>query len=300
MATGKKVAKWNHDDLQYNLAQHLRNIDLMVWENMPMGMAGSVRPDVYTMRKSFSNPRPLAYEIKVSRQDFARDVGADKWSAYLQVARSVTFACPSNLIKKTEVPPNCGLMVHNGEKWITLKAPRMQADVEIDYTLCMKLLISGVERLQQTIGPRDTTVWLAAHNHRQQIGKEVAAAIKDVDAYVTSKKTEADRLVVFVQDKEEKLRHDLQQIQTERDQMAIDLAGKLAEILGMHGVPYLPELINNLQELVRKKLDALDVDVEVARLRRICEQVDSSIADIRKEPKDVPYWTRRSRTIKRG
>lgn len=300
MATAKKVTKWGHDALQHDLAQHLRDVDLMVWENMPMGMAGSIRPDVYTMRKSFTNPRPLAYEIKVTKADFARDVGADKWSAYLQVARSVTFAVPQNLIKKTEIPPNCGLMVRTDKAWITLKAPRMQADVEIDYTLCMKLLISGVERLQQTIGPREKSIWMVAHDNRLRIGEEVAAALKDVDSYVKAKKTEADRMLKFVADKEEKLRYDLQKIQDERDQMAIDLAGKLAEILGMRGVPYLPELINSLEELVNKKLDALDADVEVARLRRICEQVDSSIAGIREEPKDVPYWCRRPRTIRRG
>ena len=259
-----------------------------------MGQAGSIRPDVYTMRKSFSNPRPLAYEVKVTKADFARDVAEDKWAGYLQCARSVTFAVPAGLIKKTEVPPNCGLMVRNDEKWITLKAPRMQADVEIDYTLCMKLLISGVERLQETIGPREASVWDVARKHRERLGKEVAQALIDVEGYVYSKQNELDKLVRIAKQETDSAVELRKKLEKDRRELAQQIAGRLYEILGVQErIAYLPTMLDNLEMKINQKLRALEADVEVQRLQRVVDDMQQLLRDAGREPKDVPYWVRR-------
>lgn len=79
----------NHDDLAHNLAQHLQQEARMVWENIPAGCAGNVRPDVYTLQKSFSSPNPITYEVKVSLSDFRSDVTTAKWKAYLRFSYGV-------------------------------------------------------------------------------------------------------------------------------------------------------------------------------------------------------------------
>lgn len=65
---------WMHDALAQDLARHLKAPDTMVWCNLQLGPSGSPRPDVYRMSKSFVRPCPIAYECKISRENFRSDV----------------------------------------------------------------------------------------------------------------------------------------------------------------------------------------------------------------------------------
>ncbi|OUS29497.1 hypothetical protein A9Q98_06140 [Thalassotalea sp. 42_200_T64] len=89
----------SHDKLANNLATHLMSDDRMVWEDIPVGKSGSVRPDVLTIQKSFASPNPISYEIKVSVSDFRSDVTSAKWKNYLDFSYGVIFAVPKGLIK---------------------------------------------------------------------------------------------------------------------------------------------------------------------------------------------------------
>ena len=71
-----------HDELADDLAAHLRADRRMVWTNIQLGPSGSPRPDVYAFFKSYVDPRPMAYECKVSLSDFRADVTAGKWQSY--------------------------------------------------------------------------------------------------------------------------------------------------------------------------------------------------------------------------
>lgn len=104
----------SHDELANNLATHLMSVDRMVWEDIPVGKSGSVRPDVLTIQKSFASPNPISYEIKVSVSDFRSDVTSAKWKNYLDFSYGVIFAVPKGLIKKSDIPNGCGLMQFNG------------------------------------------------------------------------------------------------------------------------------------------------------------------------------------------
>ena len=87
--------QWQHNDLMHDLAEHLRsNSDRMVWTDMQLGPVGSPRPDVFTVNKSYTQPRPLSYEIKISRADFRSDVTSGKWQKYLDYSAGVIFAPP--------------------------------------------------------------------------------------------------------------------------------------------------------------------------------------------------------------
>lgn len=173
--------KWKHDELAADLAAHLRAAsDRMVWEDMQMGPAGSPRPDVYTMYKSYSNPKPMAYEVKISVADFRSDITTGKWQKYDKYAGAVVFAVPQGLVTKADLPRGCGLMVRGATGWSTLKAPTFQR-VELTYYPMMKLLIDGVARASQrrVPTPRCANEWTIAHRVRQKLGQEVGQYIED-------------------------------------------------------------------------------------------------------------------------
>lgn len=139
----------SHNELAHNLATHLMNDNRMVWEDIPVGRAGSIRPDVLTIEKSFSNPNPISYEIKVSVQDFRSDITSGKWKGYLDFSDGVVFAVPKGLITKNDIPTGCGLITFNGEFWNTVKRPTLQNSA-LDNELLLKLLIGGKERQTTT------------------------------------------------------------------------------------------------------------------------------------------------------
>jgi hypothetical protein len=168
-----------HDELAESLANHLRtSTDRMVWTNIPMGAVGSIRPDVYTIAKSF-NVTSFAYEVKVSVSDFRADVTAGKWRGYLDYACGVYFAAPSGLINTRDLPPGCGLIVWNGTGWKATKRPTLQKQPILPQELWVKLLMDGVEReVKRTqVDPRVVSQWRVQEAMRRQYGAEVAKAL---------------------------------------------------------------------------------------------------------------------------
>jgi hypothetical protein len=63
------------------------------------------------------------YEVKVSRQDFTRDIDAGKHQKYLPSLDRLFFAAPKGLIRKEELPPGIGLIVwsEDGDSWSVVK-----------------------------------------------------------------------------------------------------------------------------------------------------------------------------------
>ena len=161
--------KLSHNELASSLARHLMQDNRMVWEDIPVGCAGSIRPDVLTIEKSFANPNPISYEIKVSVSDFRSDVTSGKWMGYLDFSSAVVFAVPKGLITKNDLPNGCGLMTFNGEFWNTVKRPTL-SPANINSELLLKLLISGNERQTHKfqIKNRDFN----EHEHHEKLRKK--------------------------------------------------------------------------------------------------------------------------------
>lgn len=170
---------WDHDELAEDLAQHLIAPNRMVWTDMQMGPSGSPRPDVYTMEKSYSRPRPVSYEIKVSRSDFLSDVNAAKWQKYLDFSGGVIFAVPKGLITKAEVPFECGLIVRNENGWKTLKREKPGTG-RPDFSSMMKLVIDGIDRAHCAPLPvelRKVDAWRAQQSLKRDLGKDIAEMV---------------------------------------------------------------------------------------------------------------------------
>ncbi|PHR83120.1 MmcB family DNA repair protein [Henriciella sp.] len=189
---------WKHDDLARDLADHLSAPNRMIWTDMQMGPSGNPRPDVYTMQKSFANPRPVSYEIKISRSDFLSDVTSAKWQSYLKFSGGVIFAVPKGLITKNDVPQECGLIVRSDAGWKTLKRERPGTG-RPDFTAMMKMLIDGVDRVREKreASPRRHDLWTISESVRKDCGEDVARILRDVRGlkdHVEYQRTEAAKM----------------------------------------------------------------------------------------------------------
>lgn len=178
-----------HDQLAHSLAMHLRADNRMIWEDILSGPSGSVRPDVFVMEKSWANPNPISYEIKVSKSDFLSDVTKAKWQNYLAFSYGVVFAVPKGLISRKEIPQSCGLIQFNGVSWHTIKRPTLQP-CTIDSDMLLKLLMDGDRLLSKPkpIQNRDFDQWKHMDALRLKFGKDAAEKIHFIEQYPAMKK----------------------------------------------------------------------------------------------------------------
>ncbi len=101
-----------------------------LWHEVQIPVPGESnrRCDVWAMRVSWAQWCTRVYEIKVSRSDFLRDVGAGKWRAYLPECNELLFLVPRGLVRHDEVPGEAGLVeIHEpsdkGTRIRTVKRP---------------------------------------------------------------------------------------------------------------------------------------------------------------------------------
>ena len=172
---------WKHDDLAADLAGYLSSQDTMIWTDMQLGPSGSPRPDVYTIRKSYSKPLPLAFECKISRSDLRSDTTSGKWQSYLKYASGVVFAVPDGLCTVADIPDGAGLILRKAKEWRYARRPTL-AKVTPPFDACMKLLIDGVHRTYRTPTPtpRRLALWEEQAAVRKKFGKEVADCARDI------------------------------------------------------------------------------------------------------------------------
>lgn len=72
------------------------------------------RIDIWALRVSWSRLEAWAFECKVSRSDFRRDVDAGKWRKYLSTCNRFYWVVPEGLVTKDEVPKGTGLVYVGG------------------------------------------------------------------------------------------------------------------------------------------------------------------------------------------
>lgn len=87
--------------------KHSKDVFVTECKNGPTYFSRMRRMDVWTMRRSWSDPRITAYEIKTSRADFLRD---KKWRDYLEYCTQFYFVCPWGMIDPCEIESPAGLI----------------------------------------------------------------------------------------------------------------------------------------------------------------------------------------------
>lgn len=234
-----------HDELAQDLANSIRTDRRMTWTDLQLGPQGSVRPDVYALFKSYANPCPVAYECKVSASDFRADVTSGKWQAYLQYASGVYFACAGDLIKKSDVPSHCGLIVLR-ETWRVAKKAVL-SPVAIPQEALIKLLIDGVEREGPRYRARGFSESNAIVNARTKFGELVARTVRDrlaVEHEISNATRTAKRI-------EEDAQFRAERIRIEATDLVAPMRAELCQILGL-----------------REDADRWEIASEVKRIRK--------------------------------
>lgn len=207
---------WGHNELQHDLANHLAvSRDRFIWEDMQIGPAGSPRPDVYTLNKSYSKPKPLSYEIKVSNADLRRDLTKGKWQSYLKFSSGVIFAVPAGLMNKKDLPAGCGLIVRHDNKWRTAKAPTLHP-VKLPEHAMLKLLIDGVQRERSVQAARYRELFWPTKKARGQLSEDVVSAVRDLHGFKSTHKylvekaeEDAKRIVTKAKESAERAHRDV-------------------------------------------------------------------------------------------
>lgn len=236
------MTDWTHDQLQRDLADHLARPDRMVWQDMQLGPSGSPRPDVYTMQKSYTNPDPRAFEIKVSASDFRSDVTSGKAMGYLQFAGSVTFCMPADLAKqvRNDLPKGAGLMVRGPTGWRAAKRATRHP-VEIPRKALLKLLIDGVERQHRAYRAKQFSV----HQATKQLGEELGKLVARAMTQPTQLEAELEQLRISHKDALAKRR---QQQESAKNEIDAEIQ-RISEALGLQGSSHWA-VINKLRDMV--------------------------------------------------
>lgn len=218
-----------HDELQEDLARHLRgNTDRMVWTNTQLGPAGSPRPDVFTVDKSYANFKADAYEIKVTVSDLRHDITAGKWQKYRQFAHRVWFAFPRGLVPVAEIPRECGIILRGDGGWRAARKPVAQVLESLPRDAWLKLLIESFPN--SAIGhrsmPRLANEWTLAQVARKKLGDEAAELFNSRLRTDGSYRRETERRAALAEEmrKDTDTAREQNRKQVERQQMYLDIA----------------------------------------------------------------------------
>ena len=247
---GKTARKWTHDELAVDLLSHLKAVGTMVWFDMQLGPAGSPRPDVYSISKSFTKPMPMAYEVKISRQDFLSDATSGKWMKYLKYASGVVFAVPAGLVSVKEIPVGCGVIYRHSNKWRLTRKPTLN-QVVIPQSAMLKLLMDGIYR-EGIPGWADRAFdWKNNKRIKKAFGLEAAKWISDSASI-------KDRVKRAEIEAAERLERASQYVERERKRVLSDMPKMWMSMLEILGLPEDANewaIRDGISELRKKKND---------------------------------------------
>lgn len=165
------------------LAQkHAEDVWVPECKNGPSQTQTHLRLDGWAMKKSWSSPLVMGYEVKVSRSDFLND---KKWMGYLPLCNELYFVCPAGVIKETEVPESAGL-IHaskNGRTLITKKkAPYREVTIPeslFRYIIMCRAKIGGQEISESLDRATIWRQWLEEKAEHRHLGYKVAQGIRE-------------------------------------------------------------------------------------------------------------------------
>jgi hypothetical protein len=184
--------------------KHSDDIFVSECKDGPTIATNHLRMDAWTMKRSWTNPLSIAYEIKVSRQDFLND---HKWHNYLNYCNEFYFVCPSGLIDKSELPDEVGLIyiAKTGTR-LFKKKPAQRRIVELPVSLLKYILICRAEiRHERYIDSREQNIsywlnWLEEKRESKNLGYNVSRRIAN---HVESVDRENERLKSKMEDYDE-------------------------------------------------------------------------------------------------
>ena len=158
--------------------KHAEDVFVSECKDGPTSWGEHLRMDAWVMKKSWSKPLSIVYEVKVSRSDFLND---EKWKFYLPYCNEFYFVCPDGLIKPEELPSEAGLLyVSKTETKLFKKKKSSYREVEIPESVYRYILMSRA-KIQREYEKRDNVKfwqnWLIETEKKQKLGYEVSRRI---------------------------------------------------------------------------------------------------------------------------
>jgi len=147
------------------------------------GVSNMQRIDAVAIKKSWAHPLTVAYEIKVTRNDFLKDV---KWRGYLPFCNEFVFATAPGVVEdKSEIPAEAGWVACSatGSRLFSrLKSP--YRDIEIPNSLLRYVLYSRSRIVQEGVDGREDNeefwrTWLDGKQELQKLGSRVSRALRE-------------------------------------------------------------------------------------------------------------------------
>lgn len=155
-----------HDMLVGDLARHLRENGWLAFTEIQIRgtedgttLGSGVVDVVAVMPRHYAAKDLRAYEVKVDRTDFQRDVGSDKWRRYRDVFHRVFFAVPKGLVTKAEIPDEAGLIVRGDNGWTVVKTARSHIPPHLSVDAVLALLFRGYEQDREIRNLRQRLVY---------------------------------------------------------------------------------------------------------------------------------------------
>lgn len=141
-----------------------------------------LRLDAFVIRKSFTNPLTIGYEIKVSRSDF---LGDKKWQGYLPYCNEFYFVCPNGMIKPEELPDGVGLIhaTKNGKGLRRIEYSSNNLEARIPDDMYKYILFSRSDIIHRPQGQKAKRefwkYWLHMKEVDAELGKKVGKALAE-------------------------------------------------------------------------------------------------------------------------
>lgn len=138
--------------------------------------------DLWCMAKSWAHPRTIAFEIKVSRNDFLRDI---KWQDYLAYCTEFYFVSPPDIIAPDELPPEAGLMItsKNCKMMVTKKKAPMR-QVQIPDSIYRYILMWRTKIIDESNQSQDSAEywknWLENRKEDHDLGYRVSRKVSKI------------------------------------------------------------------------------------------------------------------------
>lgn len=183
--------------------RHKEDVFVPECKDGPTWNNGASRLDAWAMRKSWANPCTWGYEVKISRNDWLRDI---KWQGYTDLVNEFYLVAPNEkVIPLSEVPDGIGLLyvASTGTRFFTKrKAHHRECSVEAANVLMQYVLQSrasiDVKKQPKTVAAWKE--WLSEKEENRKIGHRVSQQL--AAKYERDVETVRREMYVIKQDKE--------------------------------------------------------------------------------------------------
>lgn len=240
-------------------ARHSKDLIVAECKDGPTSGVSHLRLDWWVMRRSWTNPAFIGYELKRSRSDFVRD---DKWPGYLPLCNELWFVDDGAVIQPAELPESVGLLRPAGSRFRVLRKAAFR-EIEPPVSLMMYVLMCRTKvKARWTengeIGQADYwRGWLEESEEHFRLGRAVSRKLaRGFSERVESVENENRRLVAE-RDNAVAERAKLDEIATALDARGIRWRGWISAESAVEDAVSITRWKRREIEDARKALDAL-------------------------------------------